>query len=88
MIYADLIKAVALKRGLTKKFAEEIIDTAFDEIKQNVLKGDGRNNIPQFGTFTKHKRKSGVRPVFGVPMKVLPSSRVVFRVSAGAKVRE
>jgi len=88
MTFDELIKKVAVKRGLTERYTREFILDTFDEIKENVLNGDGRNGIPQFGVFLRRLTKAAIRPVMGSPVAVPASSRVVFRVSTGAKVSE
>lgn len=88
MTYDELFKEVSLRQSVTNALAKEIIRETFSVIKENVLTGDGRNCIPQFGTFVQRRTKAAVRPVMGVPTKVPASTRVVFRVSSGAKSSE
>ncbi len=88
MTFAELVKVVAIDRECSEKYAHEFVSAVFDKVKANVMRGDGRNRIPQFGTFNRRFTKAGIRSVMGKPRTVPASSRVGFKASVGAKRSE
>lgn len=73
----ELIDVVSLKRDLTKKEAEALVDTVFDTIIESVATGE-KVLISGFGTFKVNERseRKGVSPKTKEPM-VIPASRTV-----------
>ncbi len=73
----ELVDIVSLKRDLTKKEAEALVDTVFDTIIESVSKGE-KVLISGFGTFKVNERneRKGVSPKTKEPM-IIPASRTV-----------
>ncbi len=86
MTKAELIDAVAKATGLTKKDSGEAIDAAMNAIKKTVKKEE-KFSYPDFGTFTKVKRKArkGINPQTGEKMNIKASKSVKFKPSPGFK---
>lgn len=57
MTKAELVEALAIKCGVTKKHTAEFLETIFEEIAAAVKK-EGRFSYPGFGTWTMRKRKA------------------------------
>lgn len=81
MTKSELIEKIAVKANLTKKKAEELVNTIFDSFFTTMVKGD-RIEIRGFGSwFVKHyKSYTGRNPKTGanvfVPEKKLPFFKV------------
>ncbi|MEG0592574.1 MAG: HU family DNA-binding protein [Coprobacillus sp.] len=73
----ELIDVVSLKKDLTKKEAEALVDTVFDTMIESILEGD-KVLISGFGTFKVNSRKErkGVSPKTKEAM-VIPASKTV-----------
>lgn len=87
MTKQELIQNIASKSGLTKKDAENVLNTVLDEIS-NALKSGEKVQLIGFGTFETRKRSSriGRNPQTGesieIPETVVPAFR------AGNKLKE
>ena len=81
MTKSELIEKISVKANLTKKKAEELVNTVFDAFFTTMVKGD-RIEIRGFGSwFVKHyKSYTGRNPKTGsnvfVPEKKLPFFKV------------
>jgi DNA-binding protein HU-beta len=75
----ELITAVAAKTGLTKKSAEEVLDTIQDTIMDAVRDGD-KMALAGFGTFQLHERPAhkGRNPRTGEPIEIAARKRPRF----------
>lgn len=73
----ELIDVVSLKKDLTKKEAEALVDTVFDTMIESILDGN-KVLISGFGTFKVNSRKErkGVSPKTKEAM-VIPASKTV-----------
>ena len=73
----ELIDIVPLKKDLTKKDAEALVDTVFDTMIESILNGD-KVLISGFGTFKVNNRKErkGVCPKTKEAM-IIPASKTV-----------
>ena len=73
----ELIDIVSLKKDLTKKDAEALVDTVFDTMIESILNGD-KVLISGFGTFKVNNRKerNGVTPKTKEAM-IIPASKTV-----------
>ncbi|MEG0291014.1 MAG: HU family DNA-binding protein [Coprobacillus sp.] len=73
----ELIDVISLKKDLTKKEAEALVDTVFDTMIESILEGD-KVLISGFGTFKVNSRKErkGVSPKTKEAM-IIPASKTV-----------
>ena len=73
----ELIDIVSLKKDLTKKDAEALVDTVFDTMIESILNGD-KVLISGFGTFKVNNRKErkDVSPKTKEAM-IIPASKTV-----------
>ncbi len=73
----ELINAVADKKNMTKKEAEEFVDVVFGTMTEAFLEGENVL-ISGFGTFQFKDRqpRNGVSPKTGEPM-IIPASKTV-----------
>lgn len=73
----ELVEAVSIKKSMTKKEAEELVDTVFDTITDSLLAGN-KVLISGFGTFKVNNRKErkGVSPKTKEIM-VIPASKTL-----------
>ena len=78
----ELIDIVSLKKDLTKKDAEALVDTVFDTMIESILNGD-KVLISGFGTFKVNNRKErkGVSPKTKEMMIISASKTVSFKPS-------
>lgn len=85
---SELIDLLALKRGLTFKKSEEIVNTVFDAMVEAMLSGD-RIEIRGFGSFVINEYKSytGRNPKTGVSIAVKPKKLPFFKVGKELKER-
>ncbi len=78
---SDLVNMIKVEAGLTRKEAEQVIDTFFSAITHTLSKGE-RVEIRGFGSFTvnNYKPYTGRNPKTGtkinVPAKKLPFFKV------------
>jgi len=63
MTKQDLVNAAAMKAGVTKKAAAEVLDAMIDSVTKSLKKGENVT-ITGFGTFRVSKRaaRTGVNP--------------------------
>ncbi len=75
----ELVEALAKKCKLTKRDAQDALDTTFELIKKNTKRGGV--NIVGFGSWTVSKRKArmGRNPQTGDEIKIPASKGVRFR---------
>lgn len=83
---AQLIEKVATETKVSKAQAEMILDTAIEQIKKSVKKGDDVKLVG-FGTFTKAKRKArtGRNPQTGKAIKIPAAFTPKFRAGSEFK---
>jgi len=84
---SQLIDAVAQRGGLTRKRAEQVVNTIFQSMQDALIRGD-RIEIRGFGSFkTKHyPAYTGRNPRTGEPIPVAAKVLPVFKV--GRQLRE
>ncbi len=87
MTKSQLIDAVAQRGGLTRKRAEQVVNTIFQSMQDALIRGD-RIEIRGFGSFkTKHyPAYTGRNPRTGEPIPVAAKVLPVFKV--GRQLRE
>lgn len=85
---SELIEALAIKKGLSCKKAEEIINTVFDAMADALVSGD-RIEIRGFGSFVVNEYKSytGRNPKTGESIEVKPKKLPFFKVGKELKER-
>ncbi len=78
----ELVEAVSLKKEMTKKEAEDLVDTVFDTITDSLLEGN-KVLISGFGTFKVNHRKErkGVSPKTKEIMTIPASKTLTFKPS-------
>ncbi|MFQ9924430.1 MULTISPECIES: HU family DNA-binding protein [Beduini] len=78
----ELVEAVSVKKELTKKEAEDLVDTVFDTITDSLLEGN-KVLISGFGTFKVNHRKErkGVSPKTKEIMTIPASKTLTFKPS-------
>ncbi|MFQ6862673.1 MAG: HU family DNA-binding protein [Beduini sp.] len=78
----ELVEAVSIKKELTKKEAEDLVDTVFDTITDSLLEGN-KVLISGFGTFKVNHRKErkGVSPKTKEIMTIPASKTLTFKPS-------
>jgi len=85
---SELIEALAAKRGLSLKKAEEIVNTIFDSMA-HALKSGERIEIRGLGSFVvnDYKAYTGRNPKTGESIKVNPKKLPFFKVGKELKER-
>lgn len=85
---SELIETLAVKKGLSFKKAEEIINTIFDAMTDALIAGD-RIEIRGFGSFVVNEYKSytGRNPKTGESIEVKPKKLPFFKVGKELKER-
>lgn len=85
---SELIELLSLKKGISFKKAEEIINTIFDSMAEAMLSGD-RIEIRGFGSFVINEYKSytGRNPKTGESISVKPKKLPFFKVGKELKER-
>lgn len=85
---SELIEALATKKGLSFKKAEEIINTIFEAMTGALVAGD-RIEIRGFGSFVVNEYKSytGRNPKTGESIEVKPKKLPFFKVGKELKER-
>ncbi len=85
---SELIEALSLKRGISFKKSEEIVNTVFDSMTDAMLSGD-RIEIRGFGSFVINEYKSytGRNPKTGESIDVKPKKLPFFKVGKELKER-
>jgi nucleoid DNA-binding protein len=78
----EMIEIVAYKHDITKKDAEEIVNSVFQQLTQTLL-NDNKVVISGFGTFNTKKRKerNGTNPSTSELIKIPESKTIVFKPS-------
>lgn len=85
---SELIETLSLKRGISFKKSEEIVNTIFDSMTGAMLAGD-RIEIRGFGSFVINEYKSyaGRNPKTGESIDVKPKKLPFFKVGKELKER-
>jgi integration host factor subunit beta len=85
---SEMIEALAGKKGISLKKAEEIINTIFDSMTNAMLSGD-RIEIRGFGSFVvnDYKAYTGRNPKTGDSIAVKPKKLPFFKVGKELKER-
>jgi len=85
---SEMIEALAVKKGIPLKKAEEIINTIFDSMTNAMLSGD-RIEIRGFGSFVvnDYKAYTGRNPKTGDSIDVKPKKLPFFKVGKELKER-
>lgn len=88
MTRSELIDALAAKRALSRRTAEEVVGLVFDSLR-DVLEQGGRAEIRGFGSFKvrQYEGYQGRNPRTGAEVTVLPKVLPVFKVSKGLHAR-
>lgn len=88
MTKTELTNAVAKETGLTKKKATEVIESAFDIITAELVKGE-KVQIVGFGTFKTSKRaaRTGHNPKDPTKTVQIPAKRVA-TFKSGKELKE
>ena len=79
---ADLVDRLADTENIGKKEAFDLIEAAFDEIREVLASGE-KINIPKFGKFIvlKKNARKGRNPKSGEPLIITPRSVLTFKPS-------
>ncbi len=82
----DLAEVLVEKYGYTKKEANEVVTTLFDEIAANLVNGD-TTDISGFGKFVVKTRKArvGINPATGEKIEIEASKAPAFRPAKALK---
>ena len=85
---SEMIEALAAKKGISFKKAEEIINTVFETMTKALLEGD-RIEIRGFGSFVvnEYKAYTGRNPKTGEAIAVKPKKLPFFKVGKELKER-
>jgi len=85
---SELIELLSLKRGISLKKSEDIVNTIFDSMASAMLSGD-RIEIRGFGSFVINEYKSytGRNPKTGESIDVKPKKLPFFKVGKELKER-
>jgi integration host factor subunit beta len=85
---SEMIEALAAKKGISFKKAEEIINTVFETMTKALLEGD-RIEIRGFGSFVvnEYKAYTGRNPKTGEAIAVRPKKLPFFKVGKELKER-
>lgn len=88
MTRSELVDALALRRGLSRRTAEEVVGAVFDGMRDALVDG-GRVEIRGFGSFKvrQYDGYTGRNPRTGEEIEVQPKSLPVFKVSKGLAAR-
>lgn len=85
---AELVLAVAEKVGVSKREAEEVVDTLLGEVTNALLKGE-EVKLTGFGTLSVKTRaeRVGTNPSTGAKITIPAAKTVAFKVSKALKER-
>ncbi len=85
---SELIEELAVKKGLSYKKSEEIVNTIFDSMTSAMI-GDDRIEIRGFGSFVvnEYKAYTGRNPKTGESISVKPKKLPFFKVGKELKER-
>lgn len=83
---SDLIDAIAGRASLSKKDAEQVLDTVIDAVVQTLKKGD-KLTISGFGTFSVSQRaaRTGRNPQTGEAIQIPASKNPRFKPGKALK---
>ena len=83
---ADLVDRLTATENIGKKEAFDLIEAAFDEIREVLASGE-KINIPKFGNFIvlKKNARKGRNPKSGEPLIITPRRVLTFKPSAVLK---
>jgi integration host factor subunit beta len=83
---SELVESLAVKKSLTLKWAEEVIDTVFDSMSDALLSGD-RIEIRGFGSFVvkEYDAYIGRNPKTGEPIHAKAKKLPFFKVGKDMK---
>ncbi|MBI2950556.1 HU family DNA-binding protein [bacterium] len=83
---SDLVDALAERTNLSKKDAEQILDTVIDVVTQTLKKGD-KLTISGFGTFSVSARaaRTGRNPQTGAAIQISASKNPRFKPGKALK---
>ena len=86
MTKADIVEQVYLKVGLPKKESSEIVEVAFEIIKETLEKSENVK-ISGFGSFTVREKKArrGRNPQTGEEIEITPRKVLTFKPSLKLK---
>lgn len=86
MTKSELIDALAARRGIPRKTAEEVVNTIFEAMRDTLCDGE-RIEIRGFGSFKvrDYKGYTGRNPKTGQEIQVAPKKLPVFKVSKNLK---
>ena len=82
----ELVDAIAVKAGISKKDADAAVK-AFIEVVSDELQNKGKVQLVGFGTFEVRQRakKQGHNPKTGLPMTIPASKLPAFKAGKGLK---
>ena len=85
---AELVLIVAEKLGLSKRDAEEMVDTVLTEVTSTLLKGEDVK-LSGFGTLGVRTRaeRTGTNPSTGTKITIPATKTITFKVSKTLKER-
>lgn len=85
---SELIELLSLKRGISLKKSEDVVNTIFDSMASAMMSGD-RIEIRGFGSFVINEYKSytGRNPKTGESISVKPKKLPFFKVGKELKER-
>lgn len=85
---SELIELLSLKRGISLKKSEDVVNTIFDSMAAAMMSGD-RIEIRGFGSFVINEYKSytGRNPKTGESINVKPKKLPFFKVGKELKER-
>ncbi len=85
---ADLVRAIYLKLGLSRRESTELVEMVFEEISDSLARQENVK-LSSFGTFeVRHKtQRMGRNPKTGVAAPIMPRNVMVFKPSNVLKAR-
>lgn len=85
---ADLVRAIFLKLGLSRRESTDLVEMVFDEISQSLTRQENVK-LSSFGTFeVRHKsQRIGRNPKTGIEVPIRPRRVMVFKPSNVLKAR-
>lgn len=88
MTKTELVDKMAQDAGITKKAANDALNSFIDGVTKTLKKKDGKVTLVGFGTFSTVKRKArtGRNPQTGEEIKI--KARNVVKFSVGKKLKE
>ena len=88
MTKTELVEQMAQDAGISKKAANDALNSFIDGVTKTLKKKDGKVTLVGFGTFSKVRRKArtGRNPQTGEEIKIKAHNAVKF--SVGKKLKE